>query len=172
MIALPNLEGTLPLSQIDGLSVWHEARLDEEDIENVPNMATADIVDLMLNTKISPNRIINWIDQAMLLMVLPPQSDQSGTPPFGKVLDQYAIDPASALVAATKRQGDEETALINRLPENIRVQAVAAAAAVQLCPNYPLVQNWLSTEPYFPPDVKPVDPPDMPDARHVLQAAE
>jgi hypothetical protein len=47
-IALPNLEGTQPLAKIDGLSVWHEARLDEEDIENVPNLATADIVDLML----------------------------------------------------------------------------------------------------------------------------
>jgi hypothetical protein len=160
MLALPNLEGTLPLSQIDGLSVWHEARLDEEDIENVPNMATADIVDLMLNTKISPNRIINWVDQAMLLMVLPPNGDQSGAPPIGKVLDQYAIRTASALVAATEAQGDKKTALIDLLPENVRVKAIAAAAAVQLCPNYPLVQNWLSTEPYFPPDVKPGDPPE------------
>jgi hypothetical protein len=172
MIALPNLEGTLPLSQIDGLSVWHEARLDEEDIENVPNMATADIVDLMLNTKISPNRLINWVDQAMLLMVLPPQADQPGTPTVGKVLDQYAIRTASALVAATKAPGENKAALIDLLPENIRIQAIAAAAAVQLCPNYPLVQNWLSTEPYFPPNTPPVDPPGIPDALQVPMAAE
>ena len=77
-LALPNLAGTQPLSQLDGLSVWHEARLDEEDIENVPNLATADIVELMLNTKIAPNRIIDWVDQAILLMVLPPAPKEWG----------------------------------------------------------------------------------------------
>ncbi len=172
MMALPNLEGTLPLSQIDGLSVWHEARLDEEDIENVPNMATADIVDLMLNTKISPTRIINWIDQAMLLMVLPQQAGEPGKAPIGKVLDQYAIRTASALVSATKPQGEHQTALIDLLPEDIRVKATAAAAAVQLCPNYPLVQNWLSTKPDYPSDATPVVAPDLPETVQVPIAAE
>jgi hypothetical protein len=109
----------------------------------------------------------------MLLMVLPPQADQPGAPTVGKVLDQYAIRTASALVAATKAQGEDEAALIDLLPENIRIQAVAAAAAVKLCPNYPLVQNWLSTEPYFPPDTKPVNtPPEITDALQVPMVAE
>ena len=42
--ALPSLESQLALDGLDGLTVWHEARLEEEDIENVPNMATADVV--------------------------------------------------------------------------------------------------------------------------------
>jgi hypothetical protein len=46
-IALPTLKPTLGLSHLDGLTVWHESRLEEEDIENVANMATADIVDLI-----------------------------------------------------------------------------------------------------------------------------
>src|SRR5262245_60180283 len=37
---------------------------------SVPDLATADIVDLMLNTKIPPHRIIDWIDQAILLTYL------------------------------------------------------------------------------------------------------
>ena len=37
---LPSLESRLPVSDLDGLTVWHESRLEEQDIENVPNMAS------------------------------------------------------------------------------------------------------------------------------------
>lgn len=65
-IGMPSMSAKLPISDLDGLTVWHEARLVEHDIENVPNMATADLVDLLLNTRIPPNRLIDWTDQAML----------------------------------------------------------------------------------------------------------
>ena len=52
--ALPSMESRLPVSDLDGLTVWHEARLEEEDIENIPNMATTEIVDLMLSTHFPP----------------------------------------------------------------------------------------------------------------------
>ena len=151
-LALPDLEGTQPLSQLDGLSVWHEARLDEEDIENVPNLATADIVELMLNTKIAPNRIIDWVDQAMLLMVLPPAPENGAPNWIGTVLRNNGIRTASALVAATRTHQGQTAAIIESFPADVRTQVISLAAAVQICPNYPMVQNWLSTEPYFPPD--------------------
>jgi hypothetical protein len=153
VLALPNLEGTQPLSQIDGLSVWHEARLDEEDIENVPNLATADIVELMLNTKIAPNRIIDWVDQAMLLMVLPPEAPEQGAQNrIGVVLRSNGIRTASALVMAARSLVGQPASILESLPLDARSQVTALAAAVQICPNYPMVQNWLSTEPCFPPD--------------------
>jgi hypothetical protein len=37
-------------------------------------------------------------------------------------------------------------------PEEIRAQVISLAAAVQIYPNYAMIQNWLSTEPSFPPD--------------------
>src|SRR4029450_241068 len=49
-LVVKGLRTEAPLSALDGLTVWHEARLEEEDIENVPNMATTDIVELFLNT--------------------------------------------------------------------------------------------------------------------------
>ena len=150
--ALPNLVGTQPLSQLDGLSVWHEARLDEEDIENVPNLATADIVELMLNTKIAPNRIIDWVDQAILLMVLPP-APKNGAPNWiGTVLRNYGIRTASALVAATQTHQGQTTTIVESFPADVKTQVISLAAAVQICPNYPMIQNWLSTEPFFPPN--------------------
>ena len=114
--ALPNLVGTQPLSQLDGLSVWHEARLDEEDIENVPNLATADIVELMLNTKIAPNRIIDWVDQAILLMVLPPAPENGAPNWIGTVLRNYGIRTASALVAATRTYQGQTTTIVRVFP--------------------------------------------------------
>jgi hypothetical protein len=151
-LALPNLEGTAPLSSIDGLSVWHEARLEEEDIENVPNLATADIVDLMLNTKIAPNRIVDWVDQAILLMVLPGAADKTPPSTICSELSVRGIRTASALVGMTRGQNGFSDTAIDSLPEPVRSHVISAAAAIQLCPNFPLVQNWLSTEPYFPPD--------------------
>ncbi len=65
-IGMPSMSAKLPISDLDGLTVWHEARLVEHDIENVPNMATADLVDLLLNTRIPPNRLVDWTDQAMM----------------------------------------------------------------------------------------------------------
>jgi hypothetical protein len=67
---LPNFRQGNPLSQIDGITVWVEARLLEEDIENVQNLVTADVLDLMLKTNLRPERIINWIDQGILRLHL------------------------------------------------------------------------------------------------------
>jgi len=75
-LVVQGLRTESPLSALDGLTVWHEARLEEEDIENVPNMATTDIVELFLNTRIPPNRLIDWVDQAILYSHLSPGGDE------------------------------------------------------------------------------------------------
>jgi hypothetical protein len=67
---LPSVEAAQPLHQLDGLTVWHETRLEEEDVENVPNMASVDVVELMLHTQIPMERLVSWIDQAILLTIL------------------------------------------------------------------------------------------------------
>ena len=63
---IPSMQSNLPISDLDGLTVWHQSRLEEEDVENTYNMANTDIIDLLLNTKIPPERIIDWIDQSIL----------------------------------------------------------------------------------------------------------
>ena len=125
--------------------------MDEEDIENVPNLATADIVELMLNTKIANNRIIDWVDQAILLMVLPPAPKEGAQNWIGTVLRNNGIRTASALVAATQMRQGQAATIVEFFPEDIRTQVISLAAAVQIYPNYPMIQNWLSTEPCFPP---------------------
>jgi hypothetical protein len=75
-IILPSMQSHLPLNELEGLTTWHESRLEEEDIQNIPNMATADIIDLMISTRISPERIIDWVDQSILLTHLGPEKDE------------------------------------------------------------------------------------------------
>jgi|SRR6516165_2110447 hypothetical protein len=60
----------IPLGELDGMTIWHETRLQDEDRENVVNFASADVIDLFLNTRFAPNRIIDWIDQAILLSII------------------------------------------------------------------------------------------------------
>ncbi|MDQ3618692.1 MAG: hypothetical protein M3391_01000 [Actinomycetota bacterium] len=57
-----------PLSDLDGLNVWCQARLMEEGIEDMQNLTTANLVDLMLYTRMPVGRITDWIDQAFLYL--------------------------------------------------------------------------------------------------------
>jgi hypothetical protein len=55
------------LSEIEGLSIWHQGRLKQESIENVQNLATADVPALVIGTPFPVNQIVDWVDQAILL---------------------------------------------------------------------------------------------------------
>ncbi|MFB0534443.1 MAG: hypothetical protein ACETWR_05630 [Anaerolineae bacterium] len=55
------------LSEIEGLSIWHQGRLKQEGIENVQNLATADVPALVIGTPFPVNQIVDWVDQAILL---------------------------------------------------------------------------------------------------------
>jgi hypothetical protein len=54
-----------PLADLDGLNIWFESRLLEEGIEDMQNLATANIVDVMLRTRVPVDRLVDWIDQAI-----------------------------------------------------------------------------------------------------------
>lgn len=103
---LPSMENKLPVSDLDGLTVWHESRLEEEDIENIPNMATAEIVDLMISTRFPPDRIIDWVDQAILLTHLgPEQKDGAKAEPSSRrhLLRMQGIRTATSLIDAVEK---------------------------------------------------------------------
>ena len=69
---IPSLHSTYPLSDLDGMTIWYETRLLEEGIEDLQSLITANVVDLMLNTRIPVGRIVDWLDQAYLYIHLAP----------------------------------------------------------------------------------------------------
>jgi len=60
------LEPPMPLRQLDGMDIWTEARLLEVGIEDVQHLATANIVDTLLATRIPAQRLVDWVDQSLL----------------------------------------------------------------------------------------------------------
>jgi hypothetical protein len=63
-----SLESDYPLYQLDGLNVWYEARLAEENIDDMQTLTTANLVDVLLHTRLPVGRLIDWIDQSYLFL--------------------------------------------------------------------------------------------------------
>ena len=77
-LALPSLTSDYPLDQLDGFNVWYEARLAEEGVEDMQNLTTMNLVDVILHTRVPPGRLVDWADQAFLLTHL---EDAAGAGP-------------------------------------------------------------------------------------------
>lgn len=107
-IVLPSFREKNPLHDIDGITIWIEARLLEEDIENIENLITAGIVDLMLRTNIKPERLVHWIDQGVLRIRL----GRGGKNSLQQSLRDHGIVTATDLIFTYKafirktKQGD------------------------------------------------------------------
>jgi hypothetical protein len=69
-VAVPSLSQPYPLNQVDGLTIWYEARLLEVGIEDMQSLATANFVDVMLHTRVPVGRLVDWVDQANLYLHL------------------------------------------------------------------------------------------------------
>ena len=65
---IPSLQQDYPLSDLDGLNIWYESRLLEEGIEDMQNLATANLVDVILRTRVPVERLVDWVDQAILYL--------------------------------------------------------------------------------------------------------
>ena len=72
--AVPSLRSAYPLSDLDGLNVWYEARLLEEGIEDMQNLVSANTVEVLLHTRVPVGRLVDWYDQAQLFLHLPPRA--------------------------------------------------------------------------------------------------
>ena len=135
-----------PLSALDGLTVWHEARLEEEDVENVPNMATTDIVELFLNTRVPPNRLIDWVDQAILYTHLSPAGDEKDRAikqfeeQRRRELRSLGVRTATSLVELPVRDPDTRRVLESRKLDPASLALVQEA--VKSSDNFALVRRW------------------------------
>ena len=56
----PQPAGSLP-THLDGINIWTESRLFEENVDNVQALATARIERLVLRTHFSTARLVDWI---------------------------------------------------------------------------------------------------------------
>ena len=99
-LVVDSLEPKHKLGDLDGLNIWYESRLLEVGIEDMQNLTTTDLVDLMLNTRIPVDRIVDWIDQAFLYLRVEEKDARN-------LLRSYGIRTATDLIDALEddRQG-------------------------------------------------------------------
>jgi hypothetical protein len=74
---VPTLQSAYPLADLDGLNVWYEAQLLEVGVEDMQNLVTANVVDILLTTRVPIGRLVDWIDQAALVIRLPSSSEET-----------------------------------------------------------------------------------------------
>ena len=113
----------LPLQMVKGINIWKEYRLEEEGIENVQNLATADVVDLAVRTHYSARTLIDWIDQSIVLTRL--SSDQV------KALTAQAVAvSAIELASAAPESNNGDHTFSNALASKLSVDPVLMAATL------------------------------------------
>jgi hypothetical protein len=119
-VVVPQLTPEYPLNQLDGLNVWYEARLLEEGIEDMENLATANLIDVILHTRVPVGRLVDWVDQATLYLHLDRVERGWGERRFvrraRKIQQEVALNAARH--DAQGRQADEGTTSKHADPRN------------------------------------------------------
>ena len=127
---------SLSLTLIEGINLYDRARLLEEGIENLENLAHHNLIELVARTRIPTSRLVDMFDQAILYLHLglsrermerapssKPQPENPGAAEQGEAeellfkLKSYGIRTATDLVNALKNPGAIEKASLplNRL---------------------------------------------------------
>jgi hypothetical protein len=120
MGVVPSLDCKYPLSDLDGLTIWDQARLFEEGIEDLHGLVTANLVDVILGTRIPVDRLVDWLDQALLYLHVPAES--GGRKPR-EALRALGIRTATDLERAWTTTDTDAAAVQQQLTE-----AIAGAA--------------------------------------------
>lgn len=129
------------LSELEGLSIWHQNRLRQEGIENVQNLATSDIPALIIGTPFSVGQIVDWIDQSLLIMYADSHSESD----MYNILETCGVRCASDFIAIASHEARitqlaEATAInVNRL--RMLCFAVQSATNIQATAHY----RWLNS---------------------------
>ena len=142
-LVIQSIESKQPLSELDGLTVWHESRLEEEDVENVPNMATVDLVDIMLHTQIPAERLIAWVDQAILYSALGPEGAGTIESNPRQKLRVLGVRNATQVVAAFDAEQEARIALEAALRSDEEPSITSTlVGALRIESNFDLVHAW------------------------------
>lgn len=155
-LVLPSLSQQYPLSDLDGLNIWYESRLLEEGIEDMQNLATANLVDVMLNTRIPVERLVDWVDQSLLYLRVDKkeggepskESDRAMLRRYGvrtatDLEDVFKADQMFADAVTTKKQFIEKfERVLNPGDAEAPSVVLAIVATLKREPNLYHVRQW------------------------------
>jgi len=125
-----------PLTLIDGLDVYDRERLASEGVSDVEALAHHDPVITMVNTRLPPERLVDWTDQALLVLHAQPALDEPTTQLSEriKILRRAGIRSATDLVRVVEAGGPTKDAIEQKLRDEeldlgILVDSIRAEAS-------------------------------------------
>jgi hypothetical protein len=165
------LEPPFRLGQLDGLDVWTEARLLEVGVEDAQHLAHANIIDLSLATRFPMQRLVDWVDQALLLVHagMPRKenvSDADAPETTYDALRRIGLRTATQVLAFSDKAGltlkgiaspwpTESTGAIGMLATGDDSQRVSLLTRIAIIadgvrgePNINLIRNWRKDRPH------------------------
>ena len=126
---------SLPLSVIDGISQFHESRLRDEGIDNVQNLASARIDEILINTRFNAQQVLEWVDQAILHSYLNPDSIDSFRRGGVRKISDFQDIWAPYYFEPVVKNSQEEHA-INKIPDGLPEARTHRALQLQSTPEY------------------------------------
>jgi hypothetical protein len=191
--AVPSLRSTYPLSDLDGLNVWYEARLLEEGIEDMQNLVSANTVEVLLHTRVPVGRLVDWYDQAQLYLHLSPRrsgwwtrhrDEKEGRVHPRAALASFGVRSATSFLkafppATLDQVGEPADPLVKRSYEAVAAQAdglhkdaiLTIARVLDDEPGLNRVRNWRAWEAATRPAPDAADP-DVATPERSLQVVE
>jgi hypothetical protein len=124
---LPSLTPDYPLSGVEGLNVWQEARFAEEGVEEMQHLVSADLVELLLRSRTTVSKLMDWLDQATLALRLPAGEEGKKVRDRLRLLGVRTATDLERLWASPVRR---DPALVKRLGAALGVEAEDAPALV------------------------------------------
>jgi hypothetical protein len=134
------LSNRRPLTALDHVDLFESARLEGEGINDMEALAHGEIVDLLVATRTSAGRLMDWVDQALLIIHVEGPSTGGSSDARISALRRLGLRTATDVVSAAQRQGTEEVEKIfgGRAKLRIVINSITAE------PNYAFV-NWWKT---------------------------
>lgn len=118
--AFPSFHEQHPITDLQGVSIYDRARLLEEGVESVENLAHYNVIELMLRSRIPASRLVDLVDQAILYLHVDGEVDaaDAGTASDGgavtagpsealQYLRSYGIRTATDLIQAYRPDPDQ-----------------------------------------------------------------
>jgi hypothetical protein len=132
------LDDSIPLTDLEGMNLYDQARLLEEGIENIENLAHHNFVELLAFTRIPTPRLVDMFDQAILYLHIHDEfKTQAGEEPAGEqsaggdaekernrylnLLKTYGIRTASDLFE-TMEKFDDKRGAAKKMPDNMEIE--------------------------------------------------
>jgi hypothetical protein len=132
------------LTQIDGVDIYESARLESEGIADIPSLAKSDLVSMMINTRLPVELLVDWTDQAVLIVLL---NDGRGEDVDERVtaLRAIGIRTATSLLKVARANGPDGT---RREVEKIlaTVPSTDGPAGERRAVDGPALLQWLAAQ--------------------------